>query len=309
MGASPQSEVRMRRWFLIGALVVIGIGTIMLVDIGTSDNVKETSSEVESASDPLAISSDRAPMVLPELSTVESNTDRLVRLIRERLAELNGSLIGSQEWSQLLNEDISAAVRLFEALSDRSQREQLLPSLLKHWVKLDGSSALHWAVQLPDPSEREIALRAGCIGLAESDPKVAVEVVDRLFAGDHREVMLQAVGRLWAVQNLDDAMSWAKTHPHGESRDKLFLEMALVAAESVPEKGAQIAAEYISPGTTQTTAALSVLDRWAQGDFAASTAWANRFPESQARHQAMLRLGRVAFYQSQQQPSGTAPSK
>jgi hypothetical protein len=312
-GASPQNELRIRRWFLIGALMVVGsCGTILLRGFRTSESVTAKPDAESLAPDSRTISSGRTPMVLPELVTPESDTERLLRLVREKLAESNRTtidLVGGPEWEQLLKADASAAMRLLEQISDRSQREQLLPILLKQWVKIDGTNAFHWAAQLPDPSERQIALRAGCLGLAESDPKVAIEIADRLFAGEQREVLLQAVGHQWAVQNLDDAMSWAKLRPPDESRDKLFLEMALVAAESAPEKGAQIAAEHISPGTAQSTAALSVLNRWVQVDFTSAAAWVNQFPESQMRDQAVLHLGRAAYYQSQQKLSGAAPSQ
>jgi len=309
MSGTPSQQNNRGVWLLAGASVIIVVGALVSRVERTAPHAVEAGADVESSLITARVTS-QEPVAQAQIAAGESNVDRLVRHLRETLTNHDGAateLAGRNEWRQLLKEDASAALRLFAEVSDRDQRARLLPLLVTEWAKVDGANALGWAAQLTDPLERYVALCAGCRGLAESDPKAAVEVADRQFSGEQHDTILPELGRQWANQNLDDAMAWARNRAADESRDKLFLEIALVAAESSPEKGARITAEYIAPGATQTAAALSVLDRWAQSDFAAATAWINQFPASTTRDQGVLHLGRVAFYRTQQPTGAVSP--
>ncbi|MGC3960999.1 MAG: hypothetical protein QM813_24630 [Verrucomicrobiota bacterium] len=303
MNHQQQSCGKTRKELIFVVLAGLGFCVLGLTKIlRTADAASEKATAIE------LVSSDAASVVSPELppksggsGMAESNTERLKRLIREGLTSQDDSateLVSSNEWVELLSADSFSALKLFEEVVDRSQREQVLQLLLKEWVKFDVTNALNWAAQCSDPSERSLASRSGLTGLAASDPAKAVAMTEQLFDGEQREIMFQEIGRQWAAQNLDEALTWAQARTPDENRDRLLLEMVLVAAKSDPAQAAQITVAHISPGVIQATAALSVVDQWARSDFAAAIEWVNQFPESQTRDHAVLHLGRMAFYQS-----------
>lgn len=242
-----------------------------------------------------------ATVTASRADVLEANADRLMRLIRECLKSSPGSPSESEcspEWIELINTDVSAALDIWEEIEEPSLRDHWLAFVARHWARIDGDKALNWATQLSDVGSRDIAVRSALAGLGETKPREAVRFAERLLTGELREVMLQEIGRLWATQNLDEAVAWAQARPPDDNRDKLFLEMVLATAAANPEQAARIAVEHISPGVIQANAALSVVACWAQTDFPAATTWVNRFPEGQARDHAVLQLGRAAFYQA-----------
>lgn len=313
MNHRPQNPDRARKGLILIAVMGIGVCGLSLSRVfRVTDVTPEKAPDIElSSSDPVSVASPERSASAAGKGITESNTDRLVWLIREGLASSDNSatiLVCGNEWIELLKTDTASALGLFKEVADRSQREQLLPLLLKECLKSDVLNALNWAAQLPDASERNLALRSGLTELAESNPAKAAEMTEQFYSGGQKEIIFQEIGRQWATQNLDEAVVWAKARPSDENRDKLFLEMVLVAAKSNPEQAAQITVANILPGVIQATAALSVVDEWAQTDFAAATEWVNQFPECQTRDQAVLHLGRMAFYQSQRSSFEPTPS-
>ncbi len=292
------------RWCLAGGLIgIAGFGIIVFHSSRPSDFTSNTTPAIEMPSFDAIENSNRQRSIRfsAPVSSAELSPNDLAWLIREKLADDDGAtreLVCSNEWMALWEADASTARELFEEISNPVQRERLLEFFAEELVKLDGSNAVLWAESLSDSSERKLALKLVCSTLVKSDPQRAIQVADREFVGEQHELMLREISHRWALQNLDEALSWAELRSPDENRDKLLLEIALAASESDPARAAEITADHISPGAIQGVAALSILDQWAQSDFASASDWLSRFPEGNVRDQAVLHLGHMAFYET-----------
>jgi hypothetical protein len=87
--------------------------------------------------------------------------------------------------------------------------------------------------------------------------------------------------------------------PPGEQRDQLLQRIAFVVAKTNPAEAAQLVSQQMSPGQTQTEAAISVLYQWTQQDPAAAMAWAESFPPGDLRERAINEVKNVSAVSAQ----------
>jgi hypothetical protein len=181
---------------------------------------------------------------------------------------------------------------------------------LRELTRRDPQAALTLAAQQPTREERDEALKAVCLQLAQTDPALALTTAWSFQIGlegnsetDTRA--LENMANRWAMTDLPTALAWASEQPataQDARRDWIMKGLASAWAKTSPEAAARLVAEQISPGPVQAQAAMEVLIPWATSDFADATAWAEQFPSGALREMALAKLARQAQPESSASP-------
>ncbi len=190
----------------------------------------------------------------------------------------------SQFVERLVKLNPAAAVG-FLATLDGDIRAEYLQRLGQFWAAQDGAAALKWASELPDETERNLALKSVCAEIAQVNPALAIETMERFEIPDDRST-LENFAQLWADDDLVAATAWAAAKPPGESRDHLLARIATVRSKSDPREAVDFLVKNVMPGEAQTEAAISILHQWALRDWDSARQWMEKFPEGPLRERA-----------------------
>jgi len=191
--------------------------------------------------------------------------------------------------------EVAAAL---EPDSSAADRDVALRQKMLAWTEADPLSALAWAMELSDETERNTALATLCNKLAERHPADAVALAETLQLDKSANTVLPALVQQWAAADLSGALIWIDAHATGAQRDEMLARAAYVWSQNEPAAAAQMVVEQMSGGEAQIEAAISVLHQWALRDFAGAAAWVELFPESPTRTRALEELGGIQSYQS-----------
>jgi hypothetical protein len=131
--------------------------------------------------------------------------------------------------------------------------------------------------------------------VAQTDPEAAIRAIENLSLPDDKST-LDSLAQLWATRDISAATTWALARPAGETRDSVVDRVGYVMAEKNPLEAANLVAKNITPGETQTEAAISILHRWALQDWSSARDWAHRFPEGPLRERAEREIAGIKFY-------------
>ena len=179
---------------------------------------------------------------------------------------------------------------------------------LRQWAAEDSSAAWDWALKQPDSVRRVEMLEVLCYRVAQDgDPARAVALADNLHLIAHGT--LANLEQQWAQTDLPAAREWAVAKPAGDEKNELLERVAYVWALADPENAARFVVEKMSPGNTQTEAAISVLHQWALRDFNGAEAWVELFPEGEIRQRAMNELAGIREYALADAASGSFPGE
>jgi len=130
-------------------------------------------------------------------------------------------------------------------------------------------------------------LERRCLELAERDPCEAVSLAINSHTSDTHPGLLENLVGQWATHDLQASHEWVLQQEVGEWRDKLMEHVAFVRSQADPVAAARIVTDEMTPGQTQTEAAIAVLHQWALRDLNAAAAWASAFPEGPLRQRAI----------------------
>jgi hypothetical protein len=178
-----------------------------------------------------------------------------------------------------------AAAVAFLATLDGDARAEYLQRLGQFWVAQDRAAALKWASELSNESERNLALTSVCAEIAQVNPAAAIEAMERFEVPDERS-SLENFAQLWADDDLVAATAWASAKPAGPSRDRLLARIATEQSKSEPREAVDLLVKNVTPGETQTEAAISILHQWALRDWDSARQWMEKFPEGPLRERA-----------------------
>ncbi|HLP78393.1 MAG TPA: hypothetical protein VK327_15930, partial [Candidatus Paceibacterota bacterium] len=191
--------------------------------------------------------------------------------------------------SELISRDPAFAAKLAQSLAPENGREDALRRVAQEWGVADPEAALAWAEQLPDAGERKSALADATTQLAQTDPAKAVELAE-LHRLDDRNGLMGNLAMLWAQKDLASALDWAGRQPAGDQKNEIIARLAFVESQTSPLEAANRVVRDIPPGPAQEEAVMSVLNQWANRDFASASAWVERFPEGSFRDRAIAEL-------------------
>lgn len=229
------------------------------------------------------------------------------------LAKIEAALSSTNDadWDQAVNQlfpalfakDRAAAVRLVERLNAGEKRSQLLRRLVQAWASSDFAGAVAWISNLPDFAEQKATFYDACSAAAENNPAEAVHAWESFDFKDDDHVMENLVQH-WAGKDLAAAQTWVSNRPAGMQRDQAMARVAYVMAPTNPTGAAALVIREITPGTTQTEAAISILHQWARIDLAGATRWVDQFPPGELSDRARNELAGMA---QERTSKGSAP--
>ena len=194
------------------------------------------------------------------------------------------------EW---VTQNATAAAQFVESIPPGTMRVKALRILAQTWGGQNPEAAIAWASNLSE-SERDMAYKNVCLGLAGQDPEKACQLAVQAGVGDND--VLPEIIQQWSGKNISGALTWAEQQPAGDTRDQLIKRIAFMQSKADPLQAANLVVEQIQPGDTQNEAAMSVLHQWGQRDLVGSLSWVEKFPAGQFRIRAIEELEGIAKY-------------
>ena len=143
---------------------------------------------------------------------------------------------------------------------------------------------LQAAASAPSPEAREEIIAEVAWNALEIDPELAREAFLQLSA-DHpqRMLLIQCFAMRLAEQNPDEALAWADSLASERDIAAAKGQIALVLAETDPQRAANLISESGIVGREFDVAVVQVLQRWAAQSAPDAAAWAISFPPGPAR--------------------------
>jgi hypothetical protein len=151
------------------------------------------------------------------------------------------------------------------------------------------TEALRWAKSLPE-SERAAAVVAAANESARTKPAEALAVLVELEASSERDAALAHAASQWANVDPKGAAAWASNGAPGELREQLCSAVSIAMAENDPMAAAEFLATQMADGVSVKTAAVAVVQRWAQQDAKAAKDWVEKFPPGPIREDALREI-------------------
>lgn len=171
-----------------------------------------------------------------------------------------------------------------------SARQETLPQLAAAWAEHDVIGASLWCQQLPPGAEREEAVLLISNEAAGSDAETALALASLLTNPAAQETSISHAYTQWAARDLDAASAWADQLPPGRLREHALAELALVVAERDGVAAASLVASSLTAEQDQISAAVGVVQRWAQKSPSQAADWVALFPEGDTMNNAAYEL-------------------
>ena len=144
--------------------------------------------------------------------------------------------------------------------------------------------ALKSAESIQSPEAREKIIAEVAWNALEIDPELAREAFGQLPAGSSEKIRLaQHFAMRLAEQNPDEALAWAKSLDTEQEIAAASGQIALVLAETDPQRAANLLSESGIVGHEFDVAVVQVLQRWAAKSAPDAAAWTVSFPPGPAR--------------------------
>ncbi len=143
---------------------------------------------------------------------------------------------------------------------------------------------LRAAASDPSPEAREEIIADVAWSALEIDPELAREAFLQLSADHPQKILLiQHFSMRLTEQNPDEALAWADTLANERDIAAAKGQIALVLAETDPQRAANLISESGIVGREFDVAVVQVLQRWAAKSAPDAAAWAISFSPSPAR--------------------------
>jgi hypothetical protein len=140
------------------------------------------------------------------------------------------------------------------------------------------------AEEIESPKERNHALEEVVWDALELDPQLASEGFLKLTPGsEEKNRLIQHYAMRLAEQSFDEAIKWAATLQDEKEQSLAYDNIALVLAESEPERAAQLLSESGVAGRDFDVAVVQVLQRWAALAPEGAAGWVVLFDAGEAR--------------------------
>lgn len=144
--------------------------------------------------------------------------------------------------------------------------------------------ALHAARGIEVPEARDKALADVAWNALEIDPDLACEAFRQLPANSAEKIrLIRHFAMRLAEQDPDEALAWAVTLGSEKEMAVANSQIALVMAETDPQRAAGLLSESGLVGRELDVAVVEVLQRWAARSPADAAAWVGLFPRGAAR--------------------------
>jgi hypothetical protein len=121
------------------------------------------------------------------------------------------------KWAQA---NPAGAAAYAEALPPSSMRNAFLADVGRTWYAADPEAALPWILGRKSDPDSIQTLQQMLPSLAWSDPKRAVELLDRLSSAAARNQAISRIASQWAGRDFAAALAWVRSLPDGYARQR-----------------------------------------------------------------------------------------
>jgi len=147
---------------------------------------------------------------------------------------------------------------------------------------------LEEAAAIESSEAREKALAELAWSVIETDPQLAMEALLKLPAGSAEKIrLIQHHALRLAEQNVDETLAWAATLGNEDEIAAAIGQVALVLAETDPQRAANLLSESGIVGREFDVTLVQVVQRWAAQSAPEAAAWTALFPPGQAREASL----------------------
>ncbi len=140
---------------------------------------------------------------------------------------------------------------------------------------------------LPDGPWKQAMLSGAALQAADRDPRVAIDLAQRMPSGDDRSNAFETIAYAWAVADPVAAGKWIETVTDPLLRQRLLATGAKALASSDPDLAATWLVSAVKSGAVLNDTALTIVDAWTAKDPAAAAAWVQEFPAQAPRQEAI----------------------
>lgn len=148
----------------------------------------------------------------------------------------------------------------------------------------DARGKLRSALEIKAPEARDKTIAKLAWDALELDPELAREAMDKLTPGGPERIrLLQHLAMRMAEENVESALTWAATLDNAHENAAAIGHVALVLADSDPERAGKLLSESGIEGRDFDVVVVQVLGRWAAQSPAEAAAWVALFPAGESR--------------------------
>ena len=207
-------------------------------------------------------------------------------------------LIAAARLADFVRQDPRKAARFIEVQSPSKRREVLIRHFARLWGENDAEAALAWARSLPHDRESNLARRAVCLSLSQTNPAAAVE---RCAENDvEGEADFQGIFQAWAQSDAAAAGEWLDAQPASARLDRLRQRYVHVLAKVNPREALRLTEEGFTVPADRNEAMLSVLYQWCLQDPNAARDWAVSHAPDELRARALAEIEGLESYVTRQ---------
>jgi hypothetical protein len=203
-------------------------------------------------------------------------------------------LIAAARLPDIVRRDPHKAARFIELQPPSKQREVLIRHFSRIWGESDAESALAWAQALPYTQESNLARRAVCLSMSQTNPAAAVE---RCAENDvEGEADFQGIFQAWAQSDPASASKWLAAQPASARVDRLRQRYVHVLAKTNPREALRMTQEAFTVPAVRNEAVLAVLHQWGLQDPRAAREWAGNYAPDDLKARALAEIDGLESY-------------
>jgi hypothetical protein len=151
-------------------------------------------------------------------------------------------------------------------------------------LRADRRATFDKARKIGNPEQREQAIARIAWDALELDPDLAREAFQQLAAESEEKIrLIQHFAMTLAEENVDEALKWADALGSEKEIAAARCQIALVLADTDPERAAGLLSESAIAGREFDVAVVQVLQHWAASNPPAAAAWVAMFPPGASR--------------------------
>ena len=257
------------------------------------------SQPIEAASTQLAqlsASTRDTPHVNIERDVVVDTSLRDFERVFQAASEEELGLIAAERLADLARRDPRRTARFIELQSPSKRRDVLIRHFSRLWGETDPEAALAWAQALPEAQESNLARRAVCLSLSQTNPAAAVERCAANDAGSEGQADFQGIFQAWAESDPDSAGEWLDAQPASARLDRLRQRYVHVLAKTNPREALRMTEEGFTVPADRDEAVLAVLHQWGLQDPNAARDWVGSYAPDELKARALAELEGLESY-------------
>lgn len=226
------------------------------------------------------------PEGLAELAESAPVTD--LPAIFERFLRLGNSVdadaLRHRVLERLCESEPKQAAQFATRLPAGLARDAALDMIAAAYSNYDFDAAMQWAEEFPVEKDRlltQIAYEA-----SRNRPMDALGIAAELAETPTRDDLIRHAAMQWATVAPLDAAAWTRDLSNPLLREQVAGAVATAWANSEPSEAARFAIEVMPVGRPRDNAVIGIVQRWAQKEPDAASAWVGAFPEGELKNSA-----------------------